>query len=321
MKPNFVRQPLLPALGWLLLLVGVALAWGKPVEGSNSAPLGDLLGEFQLAAPIWSKMIAALLLLFSGIRVGRFGVRYNLYPVATSLPIPLYGVVACGILIGQNWLPEFAAAFVLLLSARSFFAGCRNGYAIGLAFRGALFLGLLPLIYAPALPLPLLVLPAALCFRRTLREVLVAVCGALLPLLTLCYLTWAMGGDFLEPLRRAGENMMSDSGFHLLKDTPLTGAILAGIVLVTVFGAIVFSIAHFRRLGRRAKAILVYTILLWATTCVLAFLPSATAGLMALIALPAAILMPQTFIRIPPPVATLLYVLLYGGCIANILLT
>ena len=40
----------------------------------------------------------------------------------------------------------------------AFFACFRNGYAIGAVFRASFFLGLLPLLYAPLLPLPLLVL-------------------------------------------------------------------------------------------------------------------------------------------------------------------
>lgn len=321
MRFNVVRQPLLWAFFWLSLIVAAAVAWGEPMPGAAPAPLGDLLLAFQHAAPIWSKTIAIVLLLISGMMVGRSGVRFSLYPVGSNLPIPLYGLVACGILIGQNRLAEVTAAFVLLLSTLSFFKSYRNGFAIGLVFRGALFLGMLPLIYAPALPLPLMLIPAALFFRRTSREVFVAVFGALFPLFVLCYITWAMGGDFLDPPVQLWDNMMGDSGFRILENTTLLSPIVSGLVLLTVLCGIIFSLAHFRPLSRRAKSILIYTTLLFVVTCALAPLPSATAGLTVIIALPAALLMPHAFIRMHPLAANLFYVLLYGCCAANILLT
>ena len=190
MKPDIIRQPLLLAIASILVVIAAAMTTGTTIspapETMISTPLGDLIGLFQERFPRCSRILCGGLLLLTGILCGRLAVRYGLYPVSSTLTIPLYGLVACGILLGQEYLTESVAAFVLLLSTQNFFACFRNGYAIGAVFRASFFLGLLPLLYAPLLPLPLLVLAAAFCFRRTLREVFVSLCSVVLPFLAVC---------------------------------------------------------------------------------------------------------------------------------------
>lgn len=185
MKPDIIRQPLLLAIASILVVIAAAMTTGTTIspapETMISTPLGDLIGLFQERFPRCSRILCGGLLLLTGILCGRLAVRYGLYPVSSTLTIPLYGLVACGILLGREYLTESVAAFVLLLSTQNFFACFRNGYAIGAVFRASFFLGLLPLLYAPLLPLPLLVLAAAFCFRRTLREVFVSLCSVVLP--------------------------------------------------------------------------------------------------------------------------------------------
>lgn len=206
MKPDIIRQPLLLAIASLLVVIAAAMTTGTVIspapETVISTPLGDLIGLFQERFPRCSRIFCGSLLLLTGILCGRLAVRYGLYPVSSTLTIPLYGLVACGILLGREYLTESVTAFILLLSTQSFFACFRNGYAIGAVFRASFFLGLLPLLYAPLLPLPLLILAAAFCFRRTLREVFVSLCGVILPFLAVCYVAWGQGANPVDIPRR-----------------------------------------------------------------------------------------------------------------------
>lgn len=206
MKPDIIRQPLLLAIASILVVIAAAMTTGTTIspapETMISTPLGDLIGLFQERFPRCSRIFCGSLLLLTGILCGRLAVRYGLYPVSSTLTIPLYGLVACGILLGREYLTESVTAFILLLSTQSFFACFRNGYAIGAVFRASFFLGLLPLLYAPLLPLPLLILAAAFCFRRTLREVFVSLCGVILPFLAVCYVAWGQGANPVDIPRR-----------------------------------------------------------------------------------------------------------------------
>ena len=112
MKFDIARQPLVPAFLTLAALAVVAMwsAGGPAVSmavqaghaagtvdiGRNAAgalavsPPGELLAQFQAAHPVWARWIAGLLMLFTGMSVGRLTVRYNLYSVGTCLAIPPY---------------------------------------------------------------------------------------------------------------------------------------------------------------------------------------------------------------------------------------
>lgn len=324
MSPNVVRQPLLLAFLSLLAIIIAALmqdSYAIPAPTAMiSTPIGDLLQSFQEDHPRWSQIVAGILIFLSGILTGRLTVRYGLYPMNSSLAISLYGLVACGILLGRDCLVEFSAAFVLLLSVRSFFACFRNGYAIGDSFRASLFLGFLPLIYAPTLPLVVLILPAAICLRRTLREFFVSLCGVLLPLLVVCYIAWGLNYDPLAVPVQLWNAFLSDSGYHFFGDSHLLSPALVGITLFISLCAIFFTLASFRTLSIKAKGILLFTMILFVATAALAAAPSATPGLLAIIALPGAILMPLTFFRIHRLVGLFLYILLCVLCVANILL-
>ena len=154
MKPDIIRQPLLLAIASILVVIAAAMTTGTTIspapETMISTPLGDLIGLFQERFPRCSRILCGGLLLLTGILCGRLAVRYGLYPVSSTLTIPLYGLVACGILLGREYLTESVAAFVLLLSTQNFFACFRNGYAIGAVFRASLFL---KIIFSRAGPL------------------------------------------------------------------------------------------------------------------------------------------------------------------------
>ena len=112
MKFDIARQPLVPAFLTLAALAVVAMwnAGGPAVStavqaghaaetvdiGRNAAGAlavsspGELLAQFQAAHPVWARWIAGLLMLFTGMSIGRLTVRYNLYSVGTCLAIPLY---------------------------------------------------------------------------------------------------------------------------------------------------------------------------------------------------------------------------------------
>ena len=90
--------------------------------------LGGALTRFQAAYPVWARLAAGFMILFTGMCTGRIAIRYNLYGVSTCLPIPLYAVVACGIFSGGNYLTAFAASMLLALAAKNYCRSYCNGY-------------------------------------------------------------------------------------------------------------------------------------------------------------------------------------------------
>lgn len=166
----------------------------------------------------------------------------------TCLPIPLYAIVACGIATGGNYLAGFAASMLLALATKNYCRAFCNGYGFDAIFRASLYLGLMPLIYAPALPLLLLLPLAVLLFRRTFREVVVATAGLLLPIFTACYVSWGSGAEFTAPLVTVGQSAIEGMPLQLFLDIPLPALVMAGgIVLLRPDGAFLFPGRHLCR--------------------------------------------------------------------------
>ena len=140
MKIDIARQPLVPAFVTLFALAVTAM-WGGAGDGvSADAPetmplLGGALTRFQAAYPVWARLAAGFMILFTGMCTGRIAIRYNLYGVSTCLPIPLYAVVACGIFSGGNYLTAFAASMLLALAAKNYCRSYCNGYGFDAIFR------------------------------------------------------------------------------------------------------------------------------------------------------------------------------------------
>ena len=243
MKIDIARQPLVPAFVTLFALAVTAM-WGGAGDGvSADAPetmplLGGALTRFQAAYPVWARLAAGFMILFTGMCTGRIAIRYNLYGVSTCLPIPLYAVVACGIFSGGNYLTAFAASMLLALAAKNYCRSYCNGYGFDAIFRASLYLGLLPLVYAPATPLVLILPLAILLFKRTFREAVVAAAGLILPLLTACYVSWGMGDEFTAPVMTLADALVSGVPLWIFKGLPLPSLVMLCVIAALALTAV-----------------------------------------------------------------------------------
>ncbi len=304
MKIDIARQPLVPAFMTLFALAVAAMCAGIPVSDTSGAVrdalplLGGQLARFQAAYPVWSKFAAGFMLLFTGMCAGRITIRYNLYTVGTCLPIPLYAIVACGIATGGNYLAGFAASMLLALATKNYCRAFCNGYGFDAIFRASLYLGLMPLVYAPALPLLLLLPLAVLLFRRTFREVVVATAGLLLPIFTACYVSWGSGAEFTAPLVTVGQSAIEGMPLQLFLDIPLPALVMAGGIVLLDLTALFFFLADIYAAGTKPRFILFYNIGILVLALTLLCSPAATPEAFALLAVPSAILIPVFFVRI-----------------------
>ena len=310
MKIDIARQPLVPAFMTLFALAVAAMCAGIPVSDTSGAVrdalplLGGQLARFQAAYPVWSKFAAGFMLLFTGMCAGRITIRYNLYTVGTCLPIPLYAIVACGIATGGNYLAGFAASMLLSLATKNYCRAFCNGYGFDAIFRASLYLGLMPLIYAPALPL-LLLLPLAVL---------------LLPVFTACYVSWGTGAEFTAPLIKLGQSAIEGMPLHLFLDIPLPALVMAGGIVLLDLTALFFFLADIYAAGTKPRFILFYNIGILILTLAVLCSPAATPEAFALLAVPSAILIPVFFVRIHRGIALPVYLIFLAAAFAGIFL-
>lgn len=319
MKLDIARLRLVPAFLTLCALTLVA-AWGGMTVPhgadasdymSRSMPLlGGVLDGFEAAHPIWARLIAGAMLLLTGLTVGRIGIRYNLYTVKTCLSIPLYGVAVCGIAASHHHLVAMAASTLLALAVKNYCRAFCNGYGFDAIFRASLYLGLIPLILAPATPLVLILLPALSLFRRTLREALVAAVALLLPTAVACYVAWARGGAFFQPPIELYEALTDGVVLQLFTQLPLQAVVMPVAVVLLSLGAVIWFVTDFYAVGNKSRMIFFFVCAVAACALALFFTPAACIELFVLSAVPAALLLPVMFVRIHRNVARPLYLLL-----------
>lgn len=332
MKFDIARQPLVPAFLTLAALTFVAM-WGAGGSAADAAALagntafrsasdplaiplpGELLAQFQAAHPVWSRWIAGLLMLFTGMCIGRLTVRYNLYTVGTCLAIPLYGAIACGLASDGDFLTLFTASALLALALKNFCRSFCNGYGFDAIFRASFYIGLLPLVCVAATPLLILLPLAVMLFRRTLREVTVATAGLLLPALALCYVNWGAGGEFTAPVTALGTIFITGTPLSLFPATPLESLVLLGAVFVLDLMALLFFLSDIYAVGTKPRFIFIFNISILLLAAAVLCGPAATPGIIALTAVPSAVLLPFMFVRIHRAIALPLYLLLLASAV------
>ena len=324
MKPLIARQSLLTAATILLLLAAGGFMRLYETTADFSAEwtgsFGGAAAERLLRFPLLGSAAGILLLLFTGLTLGRIGIRYKLYAVGNCLGVSLFGMLACGIYIGADYLSGLLAAFLLARSLRNYCASFRNGYTFDALFRASAYLGFLPLIYPTALPLALLLPWALLCFKRTLREATVAATGLFLPAAAVCYIRWARGGQFTDPLAEVWHALRTPADFRLFDTGSEAVPFLLGFALFLTLCAALFFLGERYASGSKARTILTFDLGVLVLSGSLFFLPSASGSLFGLAAVPAALLLPYLFVRIRPAFALAGYGFLLILCVLRLAL-
>lgn len=102
---------------------------------------------------------------------------------------------------------------------------------------------MLPLVYAPATPLGLILPLAILLFRRTFREVVVAAAGLILPVLTACYVSWGAGEEFTAPVTALADAVVSGVPLWIFTALPLPSLVMLSIIAALALTALFFFLS------------------------------------------------------------------------------
>lgn len=328
---NVAKQPLIPAFLSLFLFVVVALCYtteslvavdlrhGLTPEQLPIPSFGVWLAQFQAAHPLLAHLIGGFLMLYTGTSLGRLTVRYNLYGTGTCLAIPIYGLAMIGVMQSGGYLTAIVVSMLLMLAVKNYCFSYRNGFGFDRIFRGGIFLTLLIWIEPAAAPLLLLLPIVARRFRRTSREMIVALCGVLLPILTICYLNWALGGELIAPLRMWYRALTTGAWGDAVLHVSLKEQLFCGVmILLTLMGLALFSTNSYN-VNTKARHIFQLCGRMLLLTLASLALPAASEATLALVSIPVTLLLPVLFIRIHRPIAQTLYPILIAGAVASLL--
>lgn len=310
---NVIRRSPIANLATLAVIVAATAARAHfaplPAEAFADTPtfLGALLGGWQTMYPVATLCAACAVWFAAGWTIGLVVKVRELYFIRTTITIPIYGFAACGLLFAHDYLAASAASLLFAVAMRSYIDSYRDGYGFSPIFFGSLCLGLLPLIYAPAVALLALMPLAVIIFKRSAREAIVAVAGMLLAPLAVSYICWGAGGDFATPVMQSIEALTAVSGYRFFGAVTAGEAVLACTLLALVLGAAFISSANVYSMNTRARFITLYNLCAFAVALATLAMPSSTATAFGLIAVPTAMAVPVMLVQIREQAAAAIY--------------
>lgn len=303
-------------------LIGLALAGlfvarrsvAAPVAAADGMPLEAMLIGFSAAHPVWSAVSVGVIVVVTLAMMLQLTVKFGPAASRNYLPGQVLLVGTMGIAAGGEWLAASLVTLLLTLGMRRLVMSFHKGYRFADVFHAGFYLGLLPLLYAPA---AVIVLPAAVSamaiYRRSGRELIVCMVGVLLPVPAAGFIHWAAGtegGYIYRELWRC----VSTAGEAGVLTGPMvaTGAILAAI---TVAGLV--WLPRNRKAGRNTPyKLMQHTAVVVVLAAATAVLPGTTAAFAALASVPCAVSVPFAFQGGSSRMSTMLYVLMLAAAAA-----
>lgn len=332
MRFDLVRQPLIPAFLSLVILLVLALchtASGSFVPNlyqglsPEELPLplfGEVLEQFAHQHAGWAHTLAGFCLLFSAMSIGRMTARFKLYGTSTFIAMPLYMLCMMGVMGCNEWFSAVVGSTLLTLALKNFCYSFRNGFSFDATFRGGMYLALLLLVMPKAAPLVPAMPLAMMLFRRATRESLVSAFGFLLPPLVWAYLNWALGGSFVAPFRLLYRSFMAGEWLVGVLQLTLIEQLFGGLLLLLNLLSILLFLMNSYALSTRSRHTLFYTSYVMVCCVALLIVPGVEGSVIALMAVPSALLLPVLFIRIRSSIAQILYPVLVAASLAALFL-
>ena len=315
MQVSLIRQTPVASILLMLMLVVAAFVrfatapYGDELLAGGATLPGMWVDAFHSKYPAWGTILSAVVVMFVGVGVGRNVTSLGLYQARTTVSIPLYAILSCGIFIASDSLAVALSSYFVLQMLRYLCGGYVRGTDFNFAFFAGFYAALAPMFYSPALLFALLLPVAVLMFGLSWREIVVMIAGLLLPFAAISYIHWLCGGDFAMPMVALSENFVSHNGYTLWGSESVVALTMMGLSLFVVICAILSFFGDKRTVALRQRTILAFYIVVFVVACAAFALPSATTGVFMLVALPASVLMPVVLLRLSDAVSNLVIVL------------
>ena len=293
------------ALMALLLLVAIL---SVSAVRAHLAPFGVELASSDYFDSVPKVVLAMVLFLCGGFVEGKMFPRSGLSKNYCTLPIPLYGVLACGILFSPDVLRVAMASFGFGLAIYMLMRSLHSAGEKDSVFYASLLLGAMVLLYPPCIVLALVIPFSIIVLTLSLRQMLLMVVGYLLPLVAVSYVVWYGGDDMLQFSRNLLSALTAERTVAVAEVPYLAIAMVASVVVVMVWGSVYAAVSRDKRFSavRVRRSFYLFVSVLLATLLML-FVPSCDISVLAIIAVPATILLSFALDVLPNNQSTIAY--------------
>ena len=273
----------------ILLLVAVAVA---AVVRYTQAPFEMELADSVSHGGALSMVLATILLIYCGIVEGKMFGRSGLGSAYSTLPMPIYGLLACGVFVAPNLLTAVAASLSFAVALFLLLRSLHNADEKDSVFFASILLGATALFYPPCVVL-VAVLPIAIfTLALSLRQSMIMLVGYVLPFLVASYVAWYGG----EPILQLGQNLADSllvTQMAAIETLPYAAIALVASVLVVLLWGAIYSIVRPNKafvLTRVRRALHLF-LLVFLLSLTMLLIPACDLSACAIIAVPATILL------------------------------
>ncbi len=285
MKFDITQQPVFTTLITTLIISAVGMFALLHLEPStfdlveSPSLLGHVVSDFQLSHPTFAACIAAVVIFLAALWLGRIIAVSNLYSLNTSIQLQTLTILMWSSAIGDKFLLSSLITALTAYALGSVLLSVRN-IEHGNTFNAALALSLLLTLYTPSVVLwPFI--PIILIIKGiTLRELIIAVAGLLLPISGVLYIYWLVGADFVQTAQSLYQMLMSDSQLFEVNSIPLFSTIIFGLSLLLTLLSLLLITGNIHKTMARIK-ISVVTLIAAALTLLIPSASGLTAPLLA----------------------------------------
>ncbi len=285
---------------------------------TGGMPLAAALTRFSVDFTWIAALCTAIIVIWTLIVVIQLSVKLTPAGNRNYLAPQMFLVAAAGCVVPAEALAAYIAAWLLVLSVRQFAFSLHKGYRFVEVFRAGFYLGSIPLLYAPAALITVVIAPVAIAvYRRSGRELVVCLTGLALPVPAAGFIHWALGeqADFIyRELWRVATTPPSKEFFIDLM--PHSPAIVAGLLATLAIIGAGWALTHKKVIRKTQNRFAQHLSMLLLATIASAFIPGTSPTLMALIAVPAALCAPYAFAGKPSVASTVIYISIMATVLA-----
>ena len=272
------------------------------------APFGAELASSDYFDSVPKLVLAMFVFLCGGFVEGKMLPRSGLNKNYCTLPIPIYGLLSCGILFSPDVLSGAAASLCFALAIYLLMRSLHSAGEKDSVFFAALLLGAMVLLYPPCVVLALIIPLSVILLTLSLRQVLLMVVGYLLPLVAASYVVWYGGDDMLQFSRNLLSALATERMGAVAEVPYLAIAMAASVVAVAVLGGVYAAVSRDKRfLAVRVRHSFYLFVLVSLLTLLMFFIPSCDITVLAIIAVPATILLSFALDALPNNQSTIAY--------------
>ncbi|MFI3259669.1 MAG: hypothetical protein R3Y16_06190 [Rikenellaceae bacterium] len=177
------------------LLPWARLPWADAIPlvklpSASMTQLGGWIQSFESVRPVWSALIAYLLIILGATATMRLTILHNLYDKASYTPLVIYLAVFASLASPHEILAPAIVGLVMVVSLYELYAGYSRHENTHNIFSGCFWIGLIALIYPSAVILWPIIFVVIILFDRIGRELPVALAALVTPFLLLFYCGW-----------------------------------------------------------------------------------------------------------------------------------